>query len=283
MKTGFLGPEASYTQVATSQLFPHSELIAQKTIFDCFSALREGLLDKAVVPLENSIEGTVSMTLDSLYKNPDIYIEAEAVMPISHQLMIHPNQDNDEPIEKIYSHPQALAQSFLFLNKNYPDTWKVDFSSTSAAAQKVARDSHRKLAAVANKMAAKLYGLKIIAQDIQDVEENQTRFIVISKNRTQLEAPLKVTTEKTSILVTLPKDHSGGLHQVLAAFAWRKLNLSKIESRTLKTGLGKYFFFINIDGPWRPTLIENSFKELESLRITVKRLGHYPEYILNNE
>lgn len=93
------------------------------------------MVDKAVVPLENSIEGTVSMTLDYLYDTSNIVIEAEAVMPISHQLMIHPSHDNSEEIEKIYSHPQALAQSYHFLNKNYPEVVKQEFASTVVAAK----------------------------------------------------------------------------------------------------------------------------------------------------
>ncbi|MFN3781189.1 MAG: prephenate dehydratase domain-containing protein, partial [Candidatus Kapaibacteriota bacterium] len=104
MKIAFLGPQASFTQLATSQIFPNEELLPQSNILDCFKAVQDDLVEKAVVPLENSIEGTVSMTLDYLYDFDGIFVETEVVMPISHQLMIHPN--NTE-IEKIYSHPQA--------------------------------------------------------------------------------------------------------------------------------------------------------------------------------
>ncbi|QCX52270.1 prephenate dehydratase [Elizabethkingia sp. JS20170427COW] len=280
MKIAFLGPQASFTQLTASQLFPEGELLPQSSILDCFLAVKNNLVEKAVVPLENSIEGTVSMTLDYLYNTEEICIEAEAVLPIAHQLMIHPQNDNEDVIEKIYSHPQALAQSFLFLNKNYKDVVLQDFASTSAAAKKVAETPDRKLAAIANNFAAKLYGLKIIYTNIQDKEENHTRFIVISRTPDFLKVDLQKATEKTSLLVTLPEDYAGGLHQVLSVFAWRKLNLSKIESRTLKTGLGNYFFFINIDGPYQEVLIKNSFEELESLGVQVKSLGHYPEYSL---
>lgn len=282
MKIAFLGPQASFTQLTATQIFPNEELVPQSSILDCFLAVKNDLVDKAVVPLENSIEGTVSMTLDYLYDTQNIIIEAEAVMPISHQLMIHPSHDNHEAIEKIYSHPQALAQSYHFLNKNYPEVPKQEFASTAAAAKKVSESPERKIAAVANSFAAKLYGLKIVNSNIQDFEQNHTRFIVISKNKQEWTIQLPKVTEKTSLLITLPEDHAGGLHQVLSVFAWRKLNLSKIESRTLKTGLGNYFFFINIDGPWKEVLIKNSFEELESIGATIKPLGHYSEYLLES-
>jgi len=282
MKIVFLGPEASFTHLVSSKVFPKEELISSPSILECFKSVRNNLVDIAVLPLENSIEGTVSMTLDYLYDSSDICILAEAVMPISHQLMIHPEQYNDEIIEKIYSHPQALAQTFNFLNKNYPNVYRQEFSSTSAAAKRVSENSHRKLAAVANSFAAKIYGLKIIEKNIQDFEQNHTRFIIISKNKYEIKTnEYPKSTEKTSLLVTLPEDHPGGLHQVLSVFAWRRLNLSKIESRTLKTKLGNYFFFINIEGLVDEILIRNSFEELRSIGVTVKPLGNYPEYLLN--
>ena len=232
MKIAFLGPQASFTQLATSQIFPNEELLPQSNILDCFKAVQDDLVEKAVVPLENSIEGTVSMTLDYLYDFDGIFVETEVVMPISHQLMIHP--DNTD-IEKIYSHPQALAQCYHFLDKEYKDVIKQEFGSTAAAAKRVAENPEKKYAAIANSYAAKLYGLKIIHQNIQDIEQNHTKFIVISKKGERLNLPQNKTTEKTSLIITLPEDHAGGLHQVLSVFAWRKMNLTKIESRTLKT------------------------------------------------
>ncbi len=114
MNIAFLGPEGSFTQLAALELFPDEHLLLpQPNILTSFEAVAAGKVDKAVVPLENSIEGTVSMTLDYLYQTPDIKIEAEAVIPIAHHLMIHPAHDHDTAIEKIYSHPQALAQSFI--------------------------------------------------------------------------------------------------------------------------------------------------------------------------
>ena len=282
MKIAFLGPHASFTQLATAQLFPDDELLPQASILDCFNAVESGEAVKAVVPLENSIEGTVSMTLDYLYKTPSIKIEAEAVMPIAHHLMIHP-ANSVENIERIYSHPQALAQSFHFLDSHYKEIPKQDFSSTAAAAKFVSENPDTPIAAVANQFAANLYGLKIINRNIQDFEQNHTRFIIISKQQNKYQNDkLETLGEKSGMLITLPEDHPGGLHQVLSVFAWRKMNLSKIESRTLKTGLGNYFFFINVEGPWEDVLHGNALKELESIKANVDFLGNYKEFLLES-
>lgn len=282
MKIAFLGPEASFTQLTATQLFPNEELIPKANILDCFLAVQNNEVDKAVVPLENSIEGTVSMTLDYLYQTPEIRVEAEAVMPIAHHLMIHPSQENDTAIEKIYSHPQALAQSFHFLNQNYPEVIKQDFASTAAAAKRVSENPDRKIAAVANKFAAELYGLKIINDNIHDVEENHTRFIVISKTENTYQNEMQSIGKKTAMLITLPQDHAGGLHQVLSVFAWRNMNLSKIESRTLKTKLGNYFFFVTVVGGWHNVLYINSIDELRAIGADVKFLGNYKEFLLES-
>ena len=279
MNIAYFGSEASNTHIVALQIFENENLISKATILDCFKAVENGEIEKAVVPLENSIEGTVSMTLDYLYDFDGILVETEVVMPISHQLMIHP--DNTE-IEKIYSHPQALAQCYHFLDKEYKDVIKQEFGSTAAAAKRVAENPEKKYAAIANSYAAKLYGLKIIHQNIQDIEQNHTKFIVISKKGERLNLPQNKITEKTSLIITLPEDHAGGLHQVLSVFAWRKMNLTKIESRTLKTGLGNYFFFINVANEWHPVLSNNALEELKSLGTEVKFLGHYNEYLLES-
>lgn len=282
MKIAFLGPHASFTQLAATQLFPDEELLPQANILDCFRAVDQGEVSKAVVPLENSIEGTVSMTLDYLYKTPSIKIEAEAVMPIAHHLMIHP-ENSIENLEKIHSHPQALAQSFHFLDTYYKDVTRQDFSSTAAAAKYVSENKDLRIAAVANQFAANLYGLKIINRNIQDFEQNHTRFIVISKQENNYQNDrLQILGEKSGMLINLPEDHPGGLHQVLSVFAWRKMNLSKIESRTLKTGLGNYFFFINVEGRWNSILHENVLLELQSINAQVDFLGSYNEYLLES-
>lgn len=277
MNIAFLGPEASFTSLAAAQLFSEGTLLPQTNIRDCFLAVASGEADRAVVPLENSIEGTVSLTLDYLYDFPEIYILAEAVMPIAHHLMVHPEQTS---FQKVLSHPQALAQCFHFLEAQYKSIPRQDFHSTAASAKYVSEHPEEQAAAIANAYAAQLYGLKILHHHIHDFEQNHTKFIVISKSSEEIKFQLPVKSEKTSLLITIPKDDAGGLHQVLSVFAWRKMNLSKIESRTLKIGLGNYFFFINVDGKWDNVLYQNSLEELKSIGVMVKFLGHYEEYHL---
>lgn len=277
MKIAYFGSEASNTHLVALQAFDQETLIPKPTILECFEAVVHGEADKAVLPLENSIEGTVSTTLDFLYGFEDIHIEAEIVMPISHHLMVHPGHDT---VEKIYSHPQALAQCYHFLDQQYRGVVQQEFGSTAAAAKRVAEHPEKKYAAIANTFAAQWYGLHIIQANIQDVEENHTKFIIISQKGETLNFEQKKIAEKTSLILTLPEDHPGGLHQVLSVFAWRQMNLTKIESRTLKTGLGNYFFFLNIDGSWDNLLYRNSLEELLSIGVTVKFLGHYHEYLL---
>lgn len=132
MKIAFLGPHASFTQLACSQVFPKNELIPQSSILDCFNAVKDGEVDKAVIPLENSIEGTVSMTLDYLYDFGDIFIETEVVMPIAHHLMIHPE---NEQFETIISHPQALGQTFHFRHDHFKNIETSDFSFYSSSGE----------------------------------------------------------------------------------------------------------------------------------------------------
>ncbi len=278
MKIAYLGPEASFTSLAAGQIFPDDELIPHSSIRDCFLAVKNAEVEKAVVPLENSIEGTVSMTLDYLYDFDNISIEAEVIMPIAHQLMIHPDHDS---FENILSHPQALAQCFHYLDQHFKNIPRLDYHSTAASAKYISEHPQEKIAAIANHYAAKLYGLKVIRENIHDFEQNHTKFIVISRENRQLKLNFEKTSEKTSLLITLPEDHAGGLHQVLSVFAWRKMNLSKIESRTLKKSLGNYFFFINVASEWDPIHSVNAMEELKSIGAEVDFLGHYDEYLLN--
>lgn len=278
MKIAYLGPEASFTSLAAGQIFPDDELIPHSSIRDCFLAVKNAEVEKAVVPLENSIEGTVSMTLDYLYDFEGIFIEAEAIMPIAHHLMVHPSNTD---FTKVLSHPQALAQCFHFMDDHYKSVLKQDYHSTAASAKYVSENPAEKTAAIANSYAAKLYGLKILHHNIHDFEQNHTKFIVISREKHQLSLNFEKKSEKTSLLITLPEDHAGGLHQVLSVFAWRNMNLSKIESRTLKKSLGNYFFFINVANQWDPINSVNAIEELKSIGAKVDFLGHYDEYLLS--
>ena len=185
--------------------------------------------------------------------------------------------------EMIYSHPHAIAQCYKFLHREWKGTPCEEVTSTAAAAKLVHDQPQRNIAAIANEVAAEEYGLTIIGENINDYSNNHTRFIVVSEDDVDFSG--HVTTErgwKTTLMITLPSDYTGALHQVLSAFAWRKLNLSKIESRPMKTGLGNYFFIIDVEMALDEVLIPGAISELEVLGCTVSILGSYPSFAVEN-
>ncbi|WP_080844662.1 prephenate dehydratase [Cytobacillus gottheilii] len=282
MKIGFLGPQATFTDIAVRGLFPYGTRIPLQTIPDCFDVLNEGEVDLAVIPIENALEGSVNITLDYLIHEAKKPIIGEITAPIRQHLMIHPlHQDKWDEITAVYSHSHAIAQCHKFLHSQLKGIPTVNTTSTAAAASYVKDHPELKVAAIANELAAEVYGLAIAKSDIHDFDYNHTRFIVVSKEEQELniDTPL-FKGYKTTIMVTLPLDRAGALHQVLSAFAWRNLNLSKIESRPMKTGLGNYFFIIDVDMQKDDVLIPGVTAELEALGCKVNILGSYPYYSL---
>lgn len=277
---GYLGPKGTFTKIAVDAMFNGDIKKAYKNIPECIYAVVNNEVDYAVLPLENAIEGTVNLTLDYLIQAKDAHIVSEVIVPIQQHLMVHPNNKNlMEQLEEIHSHSHAIAQCHHFLNENLPNVPTHSVTSTGAAAKFVRDNPDLKVAAIANQLAAKEYGLEIIKKDIHDFDNNHTRFVVINKNNTELTSnKLEEKGYKTTVIVTLPSDQPGALHQVLSAFAWRGLNLSKIESRPMKTGLGKYFFLIDIEQKMDDVLIPNAIKEMESLGCAITILGSYPYY-----
>lgn len=282
MKVGFLGPKATFTDLAVRKMFPAENYrsIPFDTIPECMDAVEAGDVDIATVPLENALEGSVNITLDYLTHEIDIPIRGEISTPIAQHLMIHPNNIN-EKIERIYSHSHAIAQCHKHLHQNWKGTPSENMTSTAAAAQYVKDHPEERIAAIANELAAQEYGLTIVAKNIHDFSHNHTRFVILSKNDLEFKNSKGVFNGyKTTVMVTLPADQSGALHLVLSAFAWRKLNLSKIESRPMKTGLGNYFFIIDIEKEMDEILIPGAIAELEALGSKVKVLGSYPSFIM---
>jgi prephenate dehydratase len=279
LKVGFLGPVATFTDLAVRKMFPSAEhRIAYDTIPECMDAVMEGEIDVATVPLENALEGSVNITLDYLTHEIDIPIRGEISTPIAQHLMVHPDHVS-KPIEKIVSHSHAIAQCHKYLHQHWKGKRSENMTSTAAAAQYVSEHPEELIGAIANELAAKEYGLQIVAHDIHDFSHNYTRFVILSKKDLEYTETLGVFTgTKTTIMVILPEDQSGALHLVLSAFAWRKLNLSKIESRPMKTGLGNYFFIIDIEKEMDDILIPGAIAEIEALGSKVKVLGSYPAY-----
>ncbi len=279
-QVAYLGPEASFTHLASRVLFQNEQLNPYRTIPECIEAVSNGKVDIAVVPLENALEGTVPLTIDYLFHEVDVFVIAEILAPIEQHLMVHPsNKARWEQISHIYSHPHALAQCHKYLYYRFGTVPLEQSSSTAAAAKYVSENEDLCIAAIGNSSAAVEYGLTIVEHNIHDFHFNHTRFFVLSKNKQRANHELHTGQVKTTVMINLPKDdRSGALHQVLSVFAWRQLNLSKIESRPLKTGLGQYFFIIDVLEDEEKPMMVGAMEELKALGCEVKSLGSYYTY-----
>lgn len=279
-RIAYLGPEASFTYLATNGLFPNEWLMPFTTIPECIEAVTNDVVDLAVVPLENALEGSVPLTIDYLFHEANLFVIAEVRSKIQQHLMVHKAQkDHWEQIEEIYSHPHAIAQCHKYLTYRFSGVPLTQISSTAAAAKYVAENPDRPIAAIGNASSAQKYGLEIVGKNIHDFHFNHTRFFVLSKKNVRLPIEQSDGQPKTTFMLTLPADVSGALHQVLSVFAWRKLNLSKIESRPLKTGLGDYFFIMDILADEEEPMMKGAIEELQALGCTVKSLGTYYTYV----
>lgn len=263
-RIGFLGPSGTYAEEAASKL--DGELIAFNSIMEVMEAVKQEKVDVGVVPIENSIEGPVGVTLDLLAHDYDLKINSEIILPVSHKLLINP-QSSIEDVEMVYSHVQALSQCRKFIEKM--DAKPVATPSTSRAAEMVKGQSNA--AAIGTQKAADLYGLKIAAQDIQDYNDNSTRFIVVGKHDHE-----PTGHDKTSVVFSLIEDRPGGLYDVLGAFAKCNINLTKIESRPSKKKLGNYIFFIDFQGHKADKEVKNILNNIKNKIFYVKILGSYP-------
>ena len=276
MKIAYLGPKGSFSHHVVQTAFPKEELQAFANITDVIKAYEQGLVDYSVVPVENSIEGSVHESLDYLFHQADIQAVAEIVQPIHQQLMAVPGQSK---IEKIFSHPQALAQGKKFIEEHYPEAQLEVTASTAYAARFIAEHPDQPFAAIAPRNSAAEYGLELIAEDIQEMEANFTRFWVLGSEIPTI--PLQSQNEKMSLALTLPDNLPGALYKALSTFAWRGIDLTKIESRPLKTALGEYFFIIDVDYSAKE-LVHFARQELETIGIQYKILGTYPIFTIRD-
>lgn len=272
MKVGYLGPKSSFTFQAANELFKENELVPFASIPLTIEHLENKSIDFAVVPIENSLEGSVHATVDYLFGQSAITVKEEIILPIRQQLL---GTKSVKQPQKILSHPQALAQTKQYLKTYYPEVLLEAVSSTTFAAQYVAKHPEENILAIASVKAAKEYDLNILASDIQDHTTNQTRFWVLSLDKKR-QVVTNHQDKKVTLFIILPENLPGALHQVLSAFAWRKIDLAKIESRPLKTYLGEYFFIIDIVLDENKVLIENAISEIELLHAKVQWVGTYP-------
>ncbi|MGV3163041.1 prephenate dehydratase [Streptococcus hyovaginalis] len=272
MQVAYLGPRGSFTHQVAQQAFPEADLQAFGTITEVVKAYETGLVTYSVIPVENSIEGSVHETIDYLFHQAEIHAVAEVIQPIAQQLLATAPHKG---IEVIYSHPQAIAQGKKYVQQHFPKARLELTASTAYAARFVAEHADQPFAAIAPHAAAEEYGLQVIAQDIQEIAENFTRFWILGHTVPQL--ALRETDRKVSLALTLPDNLPGALYKAMSVFSWRGINLTKIESRPLKTNLGEYFFILDIDSPG-DQLFSFALQELETLAIQYKILGHYGVY-----
>ncbi|MBM7856084.1 prephenate dehydratase [Desulfohalotomaculum tongense] len=269
-KMGYLGPRGTFCEEAALKFMRGKgwELLPYPSIADIFSAVEGGEVKFGIVPIENSCEGAVNETLDLLAYRYDLKIAGEIVLPVSHSLLARPGVDAGE-ISCILSHPQALAQCRRYLSGNYSQARLVDVSSTAEAAR-MAAQSAEPWAAVGPARVSHQYGLTVVAPNINDQPNNETRFVVLSR-----EDSVDTGGCKTSLLVYVP-NKPGALFKVLEEFSLKGVNLTKIESRPARTQIGEYLFFIDLDGHRLQFPVKEALEELKTVARIVRVLGSYP-------
>lgn len=278
MKVGYLGPIGSFTYSATISFFKEASLFPFPTIISALKEIETDSLDYVVVPIENSIEGTVNQTLDFLYHQGSVPIQGEIILPITQNLMVHPNFKNRlNEIDVVKSHPQALAQSQQFLADHFNEAKQEATDSTTNAAKWVHEHPEACVAAIGPKEAAEMYHLEITHPNIQDMANNQTRFWIIGKEAIDSKR-MPIKTKRKTIGVNLTKNKPGNLHKILSVFSWREIDLTKIESRPLRTQLGDYFFLIDITND-NEKLIKMALEEIKELGGNIKDLGVYNVFL----
>lgn len=262
----FLGPEASFSHLVSRLHFGESGcFFPQSGIARVFDEVEKGSVDWGVVPVENSLEGSVNVTLDRLILTP-LKIRTEIYLRISQCLIS--SAKSMKSIKNIYSHPQALAQCQSWLRTNMPNCTLGEMESTAAAVQRVR--GKKTEAAIGSLLAAECYDLNILAEGIEDNPSNMTRFLVIGRGEGQATG-----NDKTS-LIFATTDSPGSLYRALSSFAGRKINLSKIESHPVKERLWEYLFFVDVIGHTNDEEIKSCLTELKEKTTYLKILGSYP-------
>ncbi|HWZ95868.1 MAG TPA: prephenate dehydratase [Opitutaceae bacterium] len=271
MLIAYLGPEATNTHAAAMKKFGASvNYHAMATIADIFTAVEKGEADYAVIPIENSTEGSVRETLD-LFVESDLKIVSQIYLEITHALI------SNFPLEKIvrvYSKDQALAQCRHWLQRHLPHAQLIDASSTSRAVQIAKTEAGA--AAVANELAAQFYDVPVVERNIQDKADNTTRFFVLGKKPG---GPVGGGRDVSSFVISLGDEaasHSGALLKMLMPLAERGINLSKVESRPSKKRPWDYYFFIDVTGHYEDANMKAALAELKKFCPLVKWLGSYP-------
>jgi len=248
------------------------ELVPLRSILEVLDAVEDGSVELGFVAIENSIEGTVNLTLDALAFNHSLLIQREVVLDIEHCLLARPGTTLPD-VTAVLSIPVATAQCYGYLHRTLAGAVLRAANSTAEAARMVGESDEPGAAAIAPRVAAALYGLDVLAADIADHEGNQTRFVVVAREG----LPEPTGHDKTTIVVYQRADEPGSLISILQEFAARRINLSKLESRPTKAGgLGDYCFVLDAEGHVADELVADCLRDLHAKQGGVKFLGSYP-------
>ena len=273
LRVGYLGPPGTFAEQAllTQADLAAGELVDLPSITDVIEATVSGDVDLGVVPLENALEGAINVTLDTMTFDADVLIQREIVISVQMNLLGLPGTTLSD-IERVISIPVAIAQCRSFLRKELPKVELHAANSTAEAARLLAHDRDPNAAAIGTALAAEIYGLEVLAVDIEDHPENQTRFGVIA----QAGIPGPTGHDKTTIVVFQKADEPGSLLAILQEFAARAINLVKLESRPTKKALGDYCFIIDLEGHLADELVADCLRDVRSKVADIKYLGSYP-------
>jgi len=275
MKVAFLGPAGTFSEDALRAAAAGAEVdaVPEASVHDAIRAVDEGEADRALVPFENSIEGAVRSTLDTLaFEGFRVTIAGEHDHPVRHALIAR-EEVPLERIEAVVSHPQASAQCARFIRTQLPDAEVRPAESTAEAVRSVAA-SERRWAALGAASAAGIYNCVVLREGVEDTPENVTRFVWIAPGGTRPKGPRPWRT--TLVFSELGADHPGALVEALTEFSNRGVNLTRIESRPLRRGLGRYMFFCDLDGDAKDPAVAEAIDALRAKAESVRILGSYP-------
>jgi len=274
IKIGFLGPMGTFSHEALLQYIKDNKdyiPFGFNTISDLLLAVQKDELDQAIAPIENSLEGAVNVTMDMMASDVDLKIKSEFVLPVVENLLVKKGT-RFQDIKHILSHPQPIGQCIKYINSSFPCAEVRYVYSTAGAAEEVSRGEPG-LAAIGSAAAAEVYGLEILERGIQDGENNHTRFVIVSA----AEDSPRTGSDKTSIVFSTDNE-PGSLYRVLDIFNLWDINMTRIESRPAKNELGKYIFFVDVEGHREDENIRDALTMIKRKTSFYKFLGSYPSY-----
>jgi prephenate dehydratase len=277
MRIAYLGPAGTFTEDALGEALPDGgfEPLRTATIPDAILAVERGEAERALVPIENSIEGSVRQTLDTLaFDVSGVAIAGEHDYRVRVHLIAREGV-GIEDVEAVLSHPQPIAQCARFLRERLPEVERRSVSSTAAAVRMVS-ESSRPWAALGARAAAALYGCEPLLEGVEDQDDNVTRFVWIAPQGTELAAGSGGSWKTSLVFSELGADHPGALVDALSEFSSRGINLTRIESRPLRQGLGRYMFFCDLEGKEDDPAVTEAFAELRKKAGSTRILGSYP-------